>query len=225
MELTMPDACLYIFPEAFPALALAHFMALLSPGPDFFLIIGHAARHRLKGSAFICMGIAAGNAVYISLAILGWTGLKESPGLYRLVELSGAVYLLWMALKLWQSSRRTAGGEIQTGAEPRAMPPPSQLAAGLASALLNPKNAVFYLALMTVIIGPGATLLQQAAAGTWMALLVLGWDLLVAGCMAHPSVQGRVRKKIPLIEKIAALVLAGLAVGLLASMFWRGLRG
>lgn len=25
-----------LFPPAFPALALAHFMALLSPGPDFF---------------------------------------------------------------------------------------------------------------------------------------------------------------------------------------------
>lgn len=31
-----------LFPPAFPALALAHFMALLSPGPDFFLLVGYA---------------------------------------------------------------------------------------------------------------------------------------------------------------------------------------
>lgn len=28
-----------LFPPAFPALALAHFVALLSPGPDFFLLV------------------------------------------------------------------------------------------------------------------------------------------------------------------------------------------
>ncbi len=38
-----------IFPPAFPSLALAHFVALLSPGPDFFLLVGYAIR--LRGSA------------------------------------------------------------------------------------------------------------------------------------------------------------------------------
>ncbi len=31
-----------LFPSAFLALALAHFVALLSPGPDFFLLVGYA---------------------------------------------------------------------------------------------------------------------------------------------------------------------------------------
>ncbi|HBD81559.1 MAG TPA: threonine transporter RhtB, partial [Leclercia adecarboxylata] len=50
-----------LFPPAFLALALAHFVALLSPGPDFFLLMGFAARHRMRGSAGLCVGIAAGN--------------------------------------------------------------------------------------------------------------------------------------------------------------------
>ena len=59
------------FPSAFLALALAHFVALLSPGPDFFLLVGYAARYRLRGSAGLCVGIAAGNALYIVLVIIG----------------------------------------------------------------------------------------------------------------------------------------------------------
>lgn len=35
-----------LFPAAFPALALSHFVALLSPGPDFFLLVGYAVRYR-----------------------------------------------------------------------------------------------------------------------------------------------------------------------------------
>lgn len=54
-----------LFPAAFPALALSHFVALLSPGPDFFLLIGYAVRYRIRGSIGLCLGIAAGNALYI----------------------------------------------------------------------------------------------------------------------------------------------------------------
>ena len=50
-----------LFPSAFLALALAHFVALLSPGPDFFLLVGYAARYRVRGSAGLCVGIAVGN--------------------------------------------------------------------------------------------------------------------------------------------------------------------
>lgn len=211
----MPNSFLYIFPAAFPALALAHFLALLSPGPDFFLILGQAARHRFRGSALICPGIAAGNAIYIALAVLGWSGLKESPALYRAVELAGAAYLLWLAFRLWQSAGKGAAELSPNRAEARALGPWAQFSAGLASALLNPKNAVFYLALMTVITGPGASLGQQAAAGVWMTLLVLGWDLLLAALIAHPAVQERIRRRIPLVERLAALVLAGISLSLL----------
>lgn len=60
-----------LFPPAFPALALAHFMALLSPGPDFFLLVGYAVRYRLRGSVGLCLGIAAGNGLYILLVVIG----------------------------------------------------------------------------------------------------------------------------------------------------------
>lgn len=61
-----------LFPSAFPALALAHFVALLSPGPDFFLLVGYAVRYRMRGSTGLCVGIAVGNGLYILLAIIGW---------------------------------------------------------------------------------------------------------------------------------------------------------
>ena len=68
-----------LFPPAFPALALAHFMALLSPGPDFFLLIGYAIRYRLRGSMGLCFGIAAGNGLYILLVVIGSGLLRQAP--------------------------------------------------------------------------------------------------------------------------------------------------
>ena len=81
-----------LFPPAFPALALAHFVALLSPGPDFFLLVGYAVRYRLRGSVGLCLGIAAGNGIYILLAIAGWGILRQHPLLFTLIALLGALY-------------------------------------------------------------------------------------------------------------------------------------
>ena len=91
------------FPSAFLALALAHFVALLSPGPDFFLLVGYAARYRLRGSAGLCVGIAAGNALYIVLVIIGWSALRQFTWLFTLIEVCGALYLLWIGSHLVRS--------------------------------------------------------------------------------------------------------------------------
>lgn len=198
-----------LIPAAFPALALAHFLALLSPGPDFFLVVGHAVRRRLPGTVYICAGIALGNAIYILLAVGGWSALKHSPLLYRCMELAGAAYMVWMGWMLLRASRQPAELAIVEAAP---LPPGRQLLAGLGSALLNPKNALFYLTLMTVILGPDVTLAQQAFAGAWMTLLVFAWDAGLAACISLPGMQRLLRRNIPRIEALAGGVLVLLAV-------------
>ena len=204
-----------LIPAAFPALALAHFLALLSPGPDFFLILGHAVRHRLRGALFICLGIALGNALYICLAVSGWSVMRQVPSLYRFVELAGAGYLAWLGFLLLRESRNATSGEgsLATG-EVSPLSPASQLLTGLGSALLNPKNAIFYLTLMTVILGPTATLPQQTFAGIWMTLLVFAWDAALAAAISLPGAQRALEKRIPLIEGLAGLALGGIALWL-----------
>lgn len=195
-------------PPTFAALALAHFLALLSPGPDFFLIVGHAVRHRLRGTIGICVGIALGNAVYIVLAIAGWSVIKRAPAIYTGLEIAGAAYLLWMGGMLLRAGRKAATLDM-TDTPP--LSPLKQLCIGLGSALLNPKNAVFYLTLMTVIIGADATLAQQIFSGVWMALLVFVWDVGLAAAIAHPKAQHALERKIPLIESLAGIFLIVLA--------------
>ncbi|CAK7034270.1 MAG: Threonine efflux protein [Desulfovibrio sp.] len=201
----MPD----FIPSTFGALALAHFLALLSPGPDFFLVVGHAVRHRLRGTIFICTGIALGNAGYIAIAIAGWSAIKHSPFIYRSLEVAGGVYLFWMGCMLLRASRHATAFSFENASS---LSPAKQLCMGLGSALLNPKNAVFYLALMTVIIGADATLAQQVFSGIWMALLVFLWDVGLAAAIAHPKAQRTLEKKIPLIEGVAGVFLILLAV-------------
>ncbi|WP_285111076.1 LysE family translocator [Leclercia adecarboxylata] len=209
MELLTP-----LFPPAFLALALAHFVALLSPGPDFFLLMGFAARHRLRGSAGLCVGIAAGNGLYILLVILGSSALRQFTLLFSAIELLGALYLLWIGWHLVQSRARTLALDY---AEPECPSWRRQLLLGLGSAVLNPKNALFYLALMTALLGPNVTLLQQSISGIWMVTVVLVWDLAVVSFIALPGVQRRLSNNIWKIERVAGGVLMVFGAGIL----WR----
>ena len=202
-----------LFPSAFPALALAHFVALLSPGPDFFLLVGYAARYRMRGSAGLCVGIAFGNGLYVLLAIIGWGILRQLPLLFTIIELLGALYLLWIGSLLIRSRPQTL-----TGADARSTCPGfgKQLLLGLGSSLLNPKNALFYLALMTALLGPSVTLLQQTMSGIWMTSVVLCWDLLIVMFIGLPQIQRRLTRGILWVERIAGgvLIIFGCAIAL-----------
>lgn len=195
------------FPSAFFALALAHFVALLSPGPDFFLLVGYAARYRLRGSAGLCLGIAAGNALYIVLVIIGWSALRQFTWLFTLIELCGALYLLWIGSHLICSRQQSlALNETHQRFFPSLQ---KQILLGLGSALLNPKNALFYLALMTALLGPDVTLLQQATCGVWMVMVVLAWDLALVSLLGLSAVQQKLSRSLWLIEHTAGGVLMG----------------
>ncbi|MDE9620521.1 LysE family translocator [Citrobacter portucalensis] len=202
-----------LFPSAFPALALAHFVALLSPGPDFFLLVGYAVRYRMRGSAGLCVGIAFGNGLYILLAIIGWGILRQLPLLFTIIELLGALYLLWIGSLLIRSRPQTL-----TGADAQSTCPGfgKQLLLGLGSSLLNPKNALFYLALMTALLGPSVTLLQQTMSGIWMTSVVLCWDLLIVMFIGLPQIQRRLTRGILWVERIAGgvLIIFGCAIAL-----------
>lgn len=194
-----------LFPTHFPALALAHFVALLSPGPDFFLLTAYAIRYRLRGSAGICLGIALGNGIYILLAAFGWAGIQHSPTLFTFIELAGAAYLLWVGYQLVKSrSVLSLQAEQQSD---RCQTLRKQILLGLGSALLNPKNMLFYISLMTSILGQHVTPTQQFVSGSWMFSVVLVWDLLIAALIARPLIQQSLTRWLNPIERGAGVIL------------------
>ncbi|MCW2479792.1 LysE family translocator [Candidatus Symbiopectobacterium sp. NZEC135] len=194
-----------LFPAHFPALALAHFVALLSPGPDFFLLAAYALRHRLRGSIGICIGIALGNGGYILLAIMGGAAISQMPQTFVLLQLAGALYLLWIGSQLVRSSARTTALAVT---EAQRVPSLAhQLLLGLGSSLLNPKNMLFYISLMASILGPSVTLTQQAVSGGWMFSVVLLWDIALAAMIGQQRIQQTLQRYLYLIERGAGAIL------------------
>ncbi|EQC1037199.1 LysE family transporter, partial [Klebsiella pneumoniae] len=124
-------------------------------------------------------------------------------------------YLLWIGSLLIRSRPATLAMESVRAARPgfgRQL-----LLLGLGSSLLNPKNALFYLALMTSLLGPAVTLLQQTVSGLWMVSVVFFWDLLLVSAIALPQIQRRLGAIVWRVERAAGAILMLFGLGII----WR----
>ncbi len=83
------------------AFAITMAVGQLTPGPDMLLILKNTLNHDLRAGMATIAGICCGIVwhilfIYAGLSIL----ISQMPGLFRLVQVAGAVYLLWIAFQL-----------------------------------------------------------------------------------------------------------------------------
>ncbi|WP_138467772.1 LysE family translocator [Poseidonocella sp. HB161398] len=192
------------------ALALAS-----TPGPDMLLIASRsAAEGRVAGLA-TWAGIAAGTYCHAAAAAFGLSQLFLAvPAAYDLVRWAGAAYLLYLAWKAVTSGRSSAN----TAAAPRGR---RSLGAifrqGLLTNLLNPKMAIFVLALFPQFVDPdaGAVAGQILVMATILNLVGFGVNgaviLLASRAGAVLSGSGAMKR---LSQYLLGCVFAGLAARL-----------
>ncbi|MEM5278095.1 LysE family translocator [Cupriavidus taiwanensis] len=127
----------------------AHALALLSPGPDFFLVVRSALLHGPRRAGAVCLGIALGNGVFIGLALAGVAAMRDSPQWFAALQWAGCAYLAWLGWRLLRASGELSIPAADAAARPAAADWPAQLASGFLSAVLNPKNGLFYASLFS----------------------------------------------------------------------------
>ena len=86
---------------------------------------------------------------------------------------------------------------------------------GFVSAILNPKNALFYVSLATVLAARQTSPAAMAAYGAWMVFAVLAWDMTVALAIGSTALRQRFARALPLLERLSGVMLIVLAVALL----------
>ena len=212
----------------FIPVALAHFLALLSPGPDFFLLVQTSLRQTPRVALGAALGIALGNAIYIALCLVGVGALlSQSVPLMIGLKLVGGLFLMWLGWKALRARR----ADYAALAQPVLVPPGAAtsrgafakafakaLATGLASALLNPKNLLFYLSLFTVVLTPGVGLGVKLGLGVWMTAVVLAWDAAIVLLLAKPAVRQRFVRMAYVLDKLTGLVLGGIGARIVQSV-------
>src|SRR5882724_8174777 len=133
--------------------AVACLALTATPGPDMLLIASRSlSQGRSAGFASLA-GIQAGTYCHALAAALGLSQLfVVVPLAYDVVRYAGAAYLLYLA---WQAFRST--GAVSLSHTPATHYPVTRMfRQGLLTNLLNPKMALFVLALFPQFVAPQA---------------------------------------------------------------------
>jgi threonine/homoserine/homoserine lactone efflux protein len=153
-----------------------------TPGPNMlFLVSRTLAQGRAAGFVSLA-GTSSGFALHAVAAALGLSALLAAvPIAYEVVRWAGAVYLAWLAIATW----RTSGENAVRVVAPRE-PPTRMFRQGLLTAVLNPKVAVFQLALFPQFVDParGSVLLQSLVLAVTQLVIVVAGD---SACVAAAS--------------------------------------
>lgn len=137
---------------------------VLTPGPNMIYLVSRSISQGRLAGLISLGGVVLGFVVYMLCAAFGITALVFAvPYAYDALRFAGAAYLLYLA---WQTVRPGGRSPFQVHALPKDGPR-KLFAMGFVTNLLNPKIAMFYLALLPQFIDPvqGSVLQQSLALG------------------------------------------------------------
>jgi len=174
------------------------FVVNATPGVDMMFTLANTLRHGVAGGIAAALGIVAGCVVHTFVAAFGLAALlAASATAFALVKWAGAAYLVWLAVGMLRTAASAsapagdgvAGDRAGAGAAPasdRAASLGRLFRQGLLTNVLNPKIAIFFLALLPQFIDAGAPdkLVSFLFLGAWFvvqgSLFMIAFVLLVA---------------------------------------------
>jgi threonine/homoserine/homoserine lactone efflux protein len=166
--------------DNFLLFAAASVVLVLTPGPNLLYLISRTLCQGRSAGIVSLAGTASGFIVHILAAALGLSALLIAvPLAYDAVRWAGAAYLLWLA---WDAVRPAAGAGAGGLFAPARLPdaaPGRLYRMGLLTSILNPKVALFYLALFPQFVEParGSVLGQSLVLGATQMVIVAAGDL------------------------------------------------
>jgi RhtB (resistance to homoserine/threonine) family protein len=202
----------------FLALASVHFLALMSPGPDFAVIVSQSVRHGRRTGLLTALGIGTGISVHVLYTLLGVGVLIHTwHWLDRSARLIGCAYLVYLGVKLLRA--RPAALPAADGDQP-ALPTAAPTArqafmTGFLTNATNPKATLFFLAIFTTVVSSRTPLRIQIGYGVWMCCTTAIWFCLVTLLFSAARVRLQFQRLGHWFERIMGALLLALAARLL----------
>lgn len=156
-------------------------LLLVIPGPTILLVLSYALSRGRPVALASAAGVALGDLVAMSLSLAGLGALVlASATLFTVLKWVGALYLVWLGLRMIRSAPTQGLTLPDAGIAPRGV-----FWHNAAVTALNPKSIAFFIAFVPQFLRPDAPLLPQfailiATFVTLAALNALAWALLAA---------------------------------------------
>lgn len=189
--------------------------AVISPGPDFALVVKSALTRGRRASLLNALGIGCGVTLHTLVAVLGVSALVQaSPWLARTLPWLGIGYLLYLG---WGGLTARPGGvsepELATSGDRR------DFWRGFFTNVLNPKALLFFSAILLQLVN-GLNGWMQSALVFYVFLVTSAWFSLVGLVLAQERLRRRFLGQRHWIDRTAGLIFVVLSA-LFAWDWWQ----
>jgi threonine/homoserine/homoserine lactone efflux protein len=212
----MPRHCCFYahpMPPLIASFLLTSLLVELTPGPNMAWLALTSASEGRRAGLLAVAGIALGLGVVGLVSALGLAELASaSPFVFALLRYAGVAYLLWLAMQAWMAADEVSPqrAAAATGA--------AWFRHGLTINLLNPKAALFFVAILPTFVAPGQPVAVQTlilscayvAIATAIHVAIVLFSAPAHGWLMDEGRVGRARKPF-------AILLGGIALWFLYS--------
>lgn len=185
-------------------IAIVTMLAVMIPGPAFFLVSRASAAGSRRVGVATGLGVALATVIWAAAAAFGVAVvMTRFATFYGLLQIAGGVYLIWLGLSAWfgHKAAETASADLApvTAAENGPDEGPLRRAGltGLLLTLTNPKVVVFFGSIFVALFPAHTPLWVRIAALGIVAAEELFWYVLVACVFSLAPVQagyGRMKR-------------------------------
>ncbi|EAR09889.1 LysE family translocator [Reinekea blandensis] len=180
-------------------------LGAMSPGPSLAVVLKHtlAGGRRQGMTAAITHGLGVGLYAFVCVSGLAVV-ILTSETLFTILQWGGAGYLLWMGIKglLSRSNPNQQLPDVEAKEAARD---------GFMIVFLNPKIAVFFIALFSQVVGTDTTLVGKFAYASTAMIIDGLWYVVVAWLFSNPRWLAVLQQQAVWLDRIFGVVLMGLA--------------
>lgn len=190
-------------------------ISLLSPGPDFAVVVKNSLIYSRRTALLTALGIALGILVHVAYTLFGLgVIIRESAWFFLTIKYMGSGYLLYIGFNGLRAKKTAPGlSELKHGPD---ISPLSAVGGGFLTNALNPKCMLFFISLFSIVISPHTPTSILSLYGAIIFIETLGWFSFVAFCLSGK----RTREKFNAVGHWIERLTGGVLVGLGAKLFF-----
>lgn len=197
-------------------LIFIHFCALITPGPDFFLVSQTAVSRSRKDAVLVAFGICLGAMVWSLLALMGLNIIFEKMAwLKQGLLVAGGLYLCWLGYQMLRSAFSKGEQSIKQIVLPQS--PYLFFMKGLLTNLSNPKAVIYFGSVFSLFLANPLFDQHHSLLFIIIGIETLLWFLVVAFVFSLPTFRTAYQNFAKWIDGISGGIFTLLGVYLIGS--------
>ena len=200
----------------FISIATIHLFAVMSPGPDFIIIVRQSISSGRRSALMASLGIGIGILMHVTLCIFGLGMIiKESDLLFKVIQIIGSLYLVYLGIISIKSKDSSTKSKYNDEFNFNAF---QSFKLGFLTNVLNPKATLFFLSLYILIISNNTPFQFQILFGLWMSFVTGLWFAFLSLILTNKSILAKIEFMSTKIQRLTGFILIIFAIKLLFSI-------